>query len=159
MLQYDFEESVGYWLTVATQSYHRLFTEEISPYGITYRQSQVLGWLALVGKLTEAHLAEKMMIEPPTLAGILERMERCGWITRETCKTDRRKKWIRATEEAGPAWEKVVNCARKMRERATEGLTDQQRTELRNLLRQINENCQADRGAGSRRLEEVGRTQ
>jgi len=159
MLQYDFEESVGYWLTLATQSYHRLLTEEMSPYGITYRQSQVLGWLAIEKKLTQARLAEKMMIEPPTLAGILDRMERCGWITRDHCDTDRRKKWIRATAEAEPAWEKIVACAKKIRERAAEGLSDQQRAELRRLLRHVNDNCQSERGVGLSRAEIVGRTE
>jgi MarR family transcriptional regulator for hemolysin len=130
----------------------------MTPYGITYRQSQVLGWLALEKQLTQARLAEKMMIEPPTLAGILDRMERCGWITRDHCETDRRKKWIRATAEAEPAWEKIVACAKKIREQATAGLSDQQRAELRILLRLVNNNCQTDRGAGPRRTERVGRT-
>ena len=45
MLIYDFEESIGYWLTMTTQAYHRAVGEELAPHGITYRQSMVLaGW-------------------------------------------------------------------------------------------------------------------
>lgn len=158
MLQYDFEESIGYWLTLATQAYHRLFTEEIAPYGITYRQSQVLGWLAIEKKMTPAQLAEKMMIEPPTLSGILDRMERCGWITRDHCADDRRKKWIRATDEAEPAWEKIVECANKIREQAAEGLSLSERANLRKLLRLVSENCQSDRGTSRLQTEPTGKS-
>ena len=140
MLQYDFEESIGYWLTLSTQAYHRALSEAIAPYGITYRQSQVLGWLVLKKEMSQAQLAAKMMIEPPTLAGILERMERCGWIVRRRCEEDRRKKWIQAAPAAEPVWEKIVECAMGIRSRATEGLSERQQATLKKLLRRVNKN-------------------
>jgi hypothetical protein len=39
MLRYDFEESIGYWLTLSTQAFHRAVSEEVAPHGITYRQA------------------------------------------------------------------------------------------------------------------------
>ncbi len=42
---YDFEQSIGYWLTQTTQAFHRVYNEQIAPHGITFRQSQVVGWL------------------------------------------------------------------------------------------------------------------
>jgi MarR family transcriptional regulator for hemolysin len=60
VLQYDFEESIGYWLTMAHQAYHREFTARVAPHGITYRQAQVLVWLVWLvvdGRLTQAELA------------------------------------------------------------------------------------------------------
>jgi hypothetical protein len=57
VLQYDFEESIGYWLTMAHQAYHREFSARVAPHGITYRQAQVLGWLVVEGRLTQAELA------------------------------------------------------------------------------------------------------
>ena len=140
MLHFDFEESIGYWLTVTTQAYHRAVIDELAPHGITYRQSMVLGWLALEGELSQTELAAKMMIEPPTLVGILDRMERDGWITRHSCPADRRKKLIRATAAAEPAWEKIVDCATRVRSRATEGLTERQLAVLKKLLRRIGHN-------------------
>ncbi len=115
MLLYDFEQSIGYWLTLATQAYHRAVSDEVAPHGITFRQSQVLAWLALEGELSQAELANKMMIEPPTLVGILDRMERDGWITRNNCPSDRRKKLIRATAAAEPVWEKIAEGGRRVR--------------------------------------------
>ena len=65
-----------------------------------------------------------MMVEPPTLVGILDRMERDGWITRNSCPSDRRKKLIRATTAAEPVWEKIAEGGRRVRARATDGLSE-----------------------------------
>ena len=143
-LQYDFEQSVGYWLTKTTQAYHRAFTEELVQYGITYRQSQVLSWLALEGELTQSQLAAKMVLEPPTLVGILDRMERAGWISRHSCQQDRRKKWIRVTEEAKPVWDKIAQVGKRMRKRATNGISDRQIATLKQLLNRIEQNVQSE---------------
>ena len=83
MLEYDFENSVGFWICQASHALQRAFNEELAPQGVTYRQAQVLGCLALEGKLSQTDLAERMRIEPPTLVGILDRMEQGGWIRRD----------------------------------------------------------------------------
>ena len=146
MLHYDFEESVGARLTLATQAYHRAVSDELAPHAITYRQSTVLGWLALEGELSQTELAAKMMVEPPTLVGILDRMERDGWITRHSCPGDRRKKIIRANPAAEPVWEKIVECALRVRQRAIEGLTEGELATLKTLLRRVQSNLKARDG-------------
>lgn len=140
MLQYDFQESIGYWLTLATQAYHRAVSEDILPHGITYRQSLVLAWLAIEGELSQAELAAKMLVEPPTLVGILDRMERDGWITRNDCPSDRRKKLIRATEAAEPTWEKIADCGKAIRAQATEGFSPDELNTLKEMLGKIAHN-------------------
>jgi MarR family transcriptional regulator for hemolysin len=140
MLTYDFEQSIGYWLTVATQAFHRAVSDELVPHGITYRQSQVLAWLVLEGELSQSELANKMMVEPPTLVGILDRMERDGWITRNSCPADRRKKLIRATTAAEPIWEKIADGGRRVRASATDELTDQEIETLKQLLSRVKHN-------------------
>jgi MarR family transcriptional regulator for hemolysin len=136
-MNYDFQNSIGFWLTLATQAYHRAVSEELAPHGITYRQSMVLAWLALEGELSQTELASKMMIEPPTLVGILDRMERDGWIARHDCPADRRKKIVRAKAAAEPVWDQIVQCALRVRGQATEGLDESQRATLRSLLQRV----------------------
>jgi len=153
VLNYDFEESVGYWLTLATQAFHRAVSDEVAPHGITYRQSQVLAWLVLEGELSQAELANKMMVEPPTLVGILDRMERDGWITRNSCPSDRRKKLIRATTAAEPVWEKIAEGGRRVRASATAGLTDQELETLKLLLGRVNRNLEQQSARSSKPIE------
>lgn len=148
-LNYDFEQSIGYWLTLSTQAYHRAVSDELAPHGITYRQSMVLGWLALEGELSQTELAAKMMVEPPTLVGILDRMERDGWIARHNCPLDRRKNLIRANPAAEPVWEKIVECATRIRAQATSGLSDRQLATLKSLLRKVQQNLKVGETAPS----------
>ncbi|QDU39368.1 Transcriptional regulator SlyA [Maioricimonas rarisocia] len=140
MLKYDFEASIGYWVIISSLAFRRALNEELAPHGITFRQSQVLGWLVLEGELSQGELASRMEVEPPTLAGLVDRMENAGWVTRCVCPDDRRKKIIRLQDQAGPVWEKIAECARRVRKVATRGLTDEQSDQLLSLLRVVHGN-------------------
>lgn len=144
MLDYDFEESIGYWVVLTAQAIQKALNDELSPHGITFRQSQVLGWLALKGELSQVELAHCMMIEPPTLVGVLDRMERDGWISRESSEIDRRRKIVRANPDAEEVWGKIAACARRVRARASRGLSERQIATLKKLLRSVLENINAD---------------
>jgi MarR family transcriptional regulator for hemolysin len=140
VLQYDFEESISYWICMTGRAIEEALNEELAPHGITFRQCQVLFWLAYARDLTQSDLAERMQVEAPTLVGILDRMERAGWITREPDTRDRRKKWIRPTPRIQPVWRKMVACARRVRARATRGMSARQVKLAMRLLARIQAN-------------------
>lgn len=140
MRKYDFEESIGYWLHNGREAYFRALEDELQPYNITYRQCQVLGILNLHGAQTQAELASHMRIEPPTLVGVLDRMQRDGWVKRTPVKDDRRKWLIQSTPAANEAWETIVECAHRIRKRAVEGLSQRQVDSLRGLLETVTKN-------------------
>jgi MarR family transcriptional regulator for hemolysin len=147
MQPYDFEESIGYWLTIVTQAYHRSLNERLAPLGVTYRQSHVIGWLMLEGELTQVELARRMMIEPPTLVRILDRMESLGWINRQDCPADRRRKLIRLSDSAEPVWSKMISVARQVRQVAGRGLSADEQYVLKDLLRRVRDNLRAEKTA------------
>ena len=144
MLEYEFEESIGYWICMTSHLMERALNEELAPQGITFRQFQVLGWLVLEGGMSQIELAERMNIEPPTLVGILDRMQREGWLSREGCPEDRRRKIIRAQAKAEPVWSKMIASARRVRARATQGLDEHQVQTLMQLLGQVQENLNSE---------------
>ena len=124
-------------------------SEEVAPHGITYRQSHGARLACVEGELSQAELATKMMVEPPTLVGILDRMERDGWITRNGCPSDRRKKLIRATAAAEPVWEKIAEGGRRVRARATEGLPTRNSRRSSNCWAGSTENLEAHVAIGN----------
>ena len=73
-------------------------------------------------------------MQPPTLVGILDRMERDGWICRENDPADKRRKLIRPQAAAKPVWNKVVAAARRVRKRAAHGLSSSEMATLKRLL-------------------------
>ncbi|WP_146591200.1 MarR family winged helix-turn-helix transcriptional regulator [Posidoniimonas polymericola] len=140
MIKYDFEESIGYWLTVTHQAYIRNLESTLAPHGITFRQAQVLGYLAIEGPLSQAELASKMLIEPPSLVGVIDRMEANELIERRPCPNDRRKKIIHTLASANRVWKKVVKCAKQVRSQATDNLTEREQATLKRLLEKVRNN-------------------
>lgn len=140
MLKYDFEKSIAYWVCRTSRAFEQALNEELEPLGITYRQWQALGWLAFEGELTQNQLAERMNIEAPTLVGILDRMERDGWIVRAPAATDRRKKIIRPTDRVEPVWNKITAAARRVRQRAVHGIPEREVQRIMRLLETIQNN-------------------
>lgn len=144
MAQYDFQASIGYWITVTSFGYQRVLEAELADLGITFRQFQVLGWLKLEGALPQVELAERMMIEPPTLVRLLDRMEAAGWIRRAGDPLDRRRKLITVQPEAEAAWSDVVKVLKRVRRRATSDMTPDEVGQLQRLLSRVQQNLEME---------------
>ncbi len=149
LLSYDFESSVGYWIALASHTYQQKLNHDLAPHGITYRQFQVLVWLVYESNLTPAQLAQRMMIERPTLTKILDRMEDRGWIERLEHDADRRSKQIGLLPAAHRIWDQVTTCLREVRLQATQAMTDVEVQQLRNLLARVHHNLSEVLGAPS----------
>lgn len=147
--RYDFENSVGYWLTMTHQAYTRALNDELAPQGITYRQAQVLAWLALEGPLSQADLASRMLIEPPSLVGTLDRMEAGGLLERRPCPHDRRKKFVHRLPAADEIWDRMVDSARHVRELAVEGMSNEEVRTIKKLLEKVRNNISTATTASS----------
>lgn len=137
MDRYDFEESIGVWLTLAHQAYQRAISDRIEPLGITYRQAQVIGWISMSAPMSQSELAQRMMIEPPTLVRLLDRMEAAELLRRDPDPHDGRRHVLRLTPAAGPLWEKITTVARDVRGTAMSSFTGIEAEQLKNLLRQV----------------------
>ncbi len=140
MLDFDFHNDAGHWICLTAHLYRSVMNDELIPQGITYRQCQVLGWVALEGCLSQVELAQRMNIEPPTLVPILDRMEAEGFLIREKFPGDRRRKIVKPLPAANKIWNKIVRTAKRIRTRATRGMTDQQIQTLKNLLEMVRAN-------------------
>jgi MarR family transcriptional regulator, transcriptional regulator for hemolysin len=145
LLEHDFEESLGYWTYMTSNALEKAMNEELAAHGITFQQWQVLAWIALEGgELAQSDLADRLKIEPPTLAGILERMERDGWVRRETDPDDRRRKIVRPTPAVEPVWKQMVTCAKQVRARAFRGLSAETIRQTRQVLATVLENLSSE---------------
>jgi MarR family transcriptional regulator for hemolysin len=142
VLQFDFDDSLGYWVCSTSHALRRSLNAELAKEGITYRQWEVLARIALQGELSQSELADFLGIEAPTLVGILDRMERDGWLDRYCCPIDRRKKRIRATEKAEAVWARMVDCAHRVRALAREGLSQEDLDQLRSICARISTNLE-----------------
>jgi len=142
MLKFDIESSVGYWMILTTRDMRRALESELESEEITLRQWEVLCWLSIEERMTQSELAERLGVEAPTLAGILDRMERDGWVERYACPHDRRKKRLQATSKADAIWNRTVECAYRVRARATQGISPDEINQLKSLCDKIRQNLE-----------------
>ncbi|QDU80821.1 Transcriptional regulator SlyA [Polystyrenella longa] len=146
MLEYDFEQSLGYWTALTSHAYRRTLDAELNRQNITIRQWEVLALLSLNGEQNQVQLADQLCIEPPTLAGVIKRMERDGWLERTCCQEDRRKNNIRPTPKAEALWQQMVDCCRKIRAQATAGMTEEEINQYISLCQRVIKNMNANVG-------------
>ena len=138
--EYDLAQGIGCSLTQTARAYRQALNSELAPYGLTVRQSQVLGWVRKTNDLSQCQLASFLRIEPATLAGILERMERDGLILRFADGSDRRQKLIRLNRQGEELAETVVECSARVCARAVEGLSPDAIHAFHELLKRILDN-------------------
>lgn len=144
MLEYEWESSIGYWVCTTSHALRRALSTELAQAGMTFRQWEVLAWLSANGDLSQAEMAECMQIEPHTLAGVLRRMERDGWLDRKCCAHDRRKNTIVPTEKAEAVWQRAVECCHKVRAQAVEGLSERELEQFKQTCERVRTNLSAD---------------
>jgi MarR family transcriptional regulator for hemolysin len=144
MLPYDFEASVGYWIFSTAHELSQKLNEQLAEHGITYRQWEVLVWLSFAGECSQNELAARMLIEAPTLVGVLDRMERDGWIQRVPDAADRRRKLIRPTAQVESVWAKMVGCALSVRQQATAGIAEEDLQTVREVLAKMRRNLSGE---------------
>jgi MarR family transcriptional regulator, transcriptional regulator for hemolysin len=140
MLRYEFEETVAHWVCTTHHSVMVALRDELAPHNITPRQTDILGWLALSGPISQAELANRMMIEPPSLVGTLDRMEACGLLERKVCADDRRKNMIHPLPAAEKVWKQIADCGAQIQAQATEGMTEKELATLKHLLKKVRGN-------------------
>lgn len=140
MLQYNFDESVGYWVTMASQSIRRVLGQRLSEQDLTLRQWEVLAMLACNPELSQAQLAERMGIEPATLAGVVNRMERDGWINKTSSSEDRRQSRLSPTAQAESIWNRSLTLSAEVRAQAVAGVSQEDLQTLRRVCAMIRDN-------------------
>ena len=148
MLERDFEEGVGYWIFTAAHALESALNEELAPLGITHRQVQILGALAIHGQAAQNELADLLRIEPSSIVRLIDRMERAGWVARTADPDDRRKKIVRPTEKAGPVWREIRTHGMRVKERATRNLSEERLLAARETLKTLRFNLTGETGSG-----------
>jgi MarR family transcriptional regulator for hemolysin len=116
--------------------------EELAPLGVTHQQWTVLLHLVRDPTVSQAALADRLGIEPPTLCRILDRMERDGWIARRPSPEDRRRNRIHLEPRVEPVWKRIVECAQQVRARATRDIDPADLDALQRTLTRVRANLE-----------------
>ncbi len=126
-------DEFGIVLFGTARAWRTRLDRRLRPLGLSQGKWRTLMNLSHGGdKLTQREIAERMGIEEPTLAGLLNRLESDGWIERRESPNDRRCKIVHLQRRSKAVLEKIFGAAHVLR---NELIHDVPRDDLETCIR------------------------
>jgi len=122
--------------TVA-KAHRKLAGALLQDLGLAAGQQFVLMLLWRESPRTQADLTRLLLIEPPTMAKMLARLERSGFVERERSSSDRRVVLVSPTKAGRDLEDAVVAVWAELEERSTAALSPDEQIQLRELLGRV----------------------
>jgi MarR family transcriptional regulator, transcriptional regulator for hemolysin len=95
----------------------------LKPFGLNLSMRQVLVLLHRHPQgLVQKELARKLGIEEPTLARLLDQLEKKEWVKRMPCEDDKRCKYSKLTPKAAKQIQIIEKLSRQLRKEMMQGL-------------------------------------
>jgi DNA-binding MarR family transcriptional regulator len=132
-----YEDCMVYLLAKAYQKAHGQLKHRIAGYGLTPVQQLVLGALFQEEGISAGDLGKKLLLDPATLSGILDRMSDRGWLVKQVDLEDKRILRIYLTDDARDLEPKLMEARDKANEELLCNLTFEEKVLLKRLLRVI----------------------
>ena len=114
----------------------------LKPYNVTHEQWPLLKWLWVQDGISQKELSKTSFKDQSTITRILDKLERRGLIRRQADSTDRRVSLIYLTTEGLKIRDSLTSLAQQALEQALQGLSDQEKVQLKNLLNRISDNLE-----------------
>jgi DNA-binding MarR family transcriptional regulator len=126
-------DHTGYLLRVAHDHAHRIKIEAL-PEGAHPRDYSILTALLATGPLSQQQLASNMRVNRTLVVGIVDELERRGWVERRRDPADRRSYRLHVTPAGEAAVRAMAPHVREASDRLAEPLTAAERKRLHRLL-------------------------
>ena len=134
---------LGLVLFATARAWRTKLDQRLRPLGLSQGKWRTLIHLSLGGdKLTQKEIAERMGIEGPTLAGLLDRLQEDGWIERRCSAQDRRCKIVHLQRRSKSVLDKIFNTAHDLRKELIEEIPQRDLETCIRVLQQIREKAE-----------------
>ncbi len=136
-------ESLGFHCNLTFKAFVAVLGEKLKGTGVSRAQFLALAHLTALGPLSQAELADRLSITPATAVRLVDRMERDGWVVRQTDSDDARVKRVVPTEKAAQAWEEVSQAGRSLLNQAYRGVHPSEIETVKRVLERVRRNLGA----------------
>ena len=140
IIEMNLKDTVGYVLAQVCKLHRQRADELLSEIGLHVGQEMILVMLQDNEGITQTGLAERMMIQPPTLTNSLKRLEREGFVMRRPDPDDQRVSRVHTTKKGHDLMATVNEAWTKLEEESFNGFSLEERVLLRRLLLQTYRN-------------------
>lgn len=122
-------------LTQISKALHRRTTEELL--GMRLKAFLVLGLVRERGGVSQQELETALLMDANTVVLLLNELEAAGYSIRRRDTNDRRRHLVEITKAGLVALERAEKARESLEEEMTRGLSGEERTTLRRLLRAV----------------------
>lgn len=133
----DYEGCILFLLAKAYQQVSSGFKARLKERGLTPVQNLVLAALREEDGVPIGEIGRKLVLDPATLAGTLDRMASAGWVEKQPDAEDGRVVRVWQTQKAREAGPGLSQDIREVNDDALQGLTHEERVLLKRLLRDL----------------------
>lgn len=137
----EIAEDLGQMLGEIVKAMHRQFRKQFNRFTgekeLTVPQIFLLRTLVFKGSVSISELAEHLNLANSTVSGIVDRLERDGFVVRVRDKDDRRIVYVQLTEQAERFKEQVPQFSRKFLRELLQGVDEQTLREMSSSFRQL----------------------
>jgi MarR family transcriptional regulator, transcriptional regulator for hemolysin len=140
VIREDLSRNFGYLVNDVARLMRTVYDRRVRSLGLTRSQWWVLNHLFRNPGTKQTELAAILEIERPTLGRLLDRLERKGWVRRESDAHDRRAWRVHLTAAAEPAMRKLRKQAFELRRDALKGVSAAERERFVDTLLAVKAN-------------------
>lgn len=134
-------ESVGKWISTIHRYSMIYKARKFMDVGIGSGQLGFLGVLYRKDGISQDELARKLNIDKTTTARALQKLEKQGFVSRKPSERDRRINLVFLTEKAFALEPMIKSVMKQWTEILVQGFTDDERTQLLDMLKRISDNA------------------
>lgn len=142
------DRSIGYLTNLAARLFVRALSRELDEIGLSIGYMPVFVALGDGAAMTQKELAAQAMVEQPTMAATLSRMERDGLIARLPNPKDLRSALVSLTPAALDKIEDLQGAVARVSAQATRGLSRSERAQYMTSIEKVIAALQTDAGEG-----------
>lgn len=140
-------DEFGLLLFGTARAWRTRLDQRLRPLGLSQGKWRTLIHLSQGGnKLTQKEIAERMGIEEPTLAGLLDRLQEDGWIKRRESPNDRRCKIVHLQRRSKAVLDEIFNTAHGLRHELIEDVPTHDLEACIRVLTQIRKKAEGPAG-------------
>ena len=135
----DIADCISFLTSAAAKAINRLARERLAPHGITPAQYAVMRGLYEKGGQTGAEISASLVIDSATLTGVLDRLERAGYLARKADRDDRRINRLELTANGlalMPALDAAIDSVNEEADRRLRDQAEAIREALKRLARE-----------------------
>lgn len=137
---FSFDESTGYWLRRVYLAISEALQRRLDPHGVTVAQWPVLSSLYSGKSQTPAELAAHIGLNRSAITRLLDRLEKKGFVERQSSAHDGRSYSIRLTESGRGIVPKLAELSQAVNAQFLSGLSPGEKSRFEETLHRMLEN-------------------